>query len=130
VFSKTLSLCSSLKVRDQVSHPYSITSKITVLYILIFRFFFIWDGKTCFGLNNIEHFLILIYSSFHHDCHLICVVPKYLRSVLILSSHLRLVPLNALFHSGFPAKPLYAFLVFPMRANAPTYIIPIIWGPR
>jgi hypothetical protein len=36
---KTLSLCSSPKVRDQVSHPYSRTSKITVLYILIFRFF-------------------------------------------------------------------------------------------
>jgi hypothetical protein len=36
LFSKTL--CSSPKVRDQVSHPYSITGKITVLYILIFRF--------------------------------------------------------------------------------------------
>jgi hypothetical protein len=30
-FSETLSLCSSLKVRDQVSHPYSTTGKITVL---------------------------------------------------------------------------------------------------
>jgi hypothetical protein len=39
LFSKTLSLCSSLKVRDQVAHPYSETGKITVLYILIFRFF-------------------------------------------------------------------------------------------
>jgi hypothetical protein len=29
--------CSSLKVRDQVSHPYSTTGKITVLYILIFH---------------------------------------------------------------------------------------------
>jgi hypothetical protein len=38
LFSKPLSLCSSLKVRDQVSHPYSTTGKITVLYILIFRF--------------------------------------------------------------------------------------------
>jgi hypothetical protein len=26
-------------VRDQVSHPYNTTGKITVLYILIFRFF-------------------------------------------------------------------------------------------
>jgi hypothetical protein len=26
-------------VRDQVSHPYSITGRITVLCILIFRFF-------------------------------------------------------------------------------------------
>jgi hypothetical protein len=38
LFSKTLSLCSSLQVRDQVSHPYSTTGKITVLYILIFMF--------------------------------------------------------------------------------------------
>jgi hypothetical protein len=28
------------KVRDQVSHPYNITGKITVLYIVIFRFFY------------------------------------------------------------------------------------------
>jgi hypothetical protein len=34
-FSKTLSLCSSPKVRDQVSHPYSTTGKITVLYVLM-----------------------------------------------------------------------------------------------
>jgi hypothetical protein len=30
LFSNTLSLCYSLKVRDQVSHSYSTTSKITV----------------------------------------------------------------------------------------------------
>jgi hypothetical protein len=40
LFSKNLSLCSSPKVRDQVSHPYSTTGKITVLYILIFMFFY------------------------------------------------------------------------------------------
>jgi hypothetical protein len=39
-FSKTLSLCSSPKVRNQVSSPYSTTGKITVLCILI------WDWKT------------------------------------------------------------------------------------
>jgi hypothetical protein len=39
LFSKTHSLYSSLKVRNQISHPYSTTGKITVLYILIFRFF-------------------------------------------------------------------------------------------
>jgi hypothetical protein len=33
-----VSLCSSLTVRDQVSHPYRTTRKITVLYILIFIF--------------------------------------------------------------------------------------------
>jgi len=39
LISKTLSLRSSCKVRDQVSHPYSTNGKITVLYILIFRLF-------------------------------------------------------------------------------------------
>jgi hypothetical protein len=35
--SNTLNLCSSLSVRDQVSHPYKITGKIMVMYILIFK---------------------------------------------------------------------------------------------
>jgi hypothetical protein len=39
LFSNTLSLCSCLNVRDQVSHPYRTTGKIIVLYILIFTFF-------------------------------------------------------------------------------------------
>jgi hypothetical protein len=56
-------------VRVQVSHPYSTTAKITVLYILIFRFF-VKDGKKKdFGLNNSKHSLNLIYSWFHHECH-------------------------------------------------------------
>jgi hypothetical protein len=42
LFSKTLSLCSSLNVRDQVLHPYSTTGRLTVLFILTFRFFCIF----------------------------------------------------------------------------------------
>jgi hypothetical protein len=38
LFSNTLSIRSSLIVSDQVSHPYKTTSKIIVLYILIFTF--------------------------------------------------------------------------------------------
>ena len=38
LFSNTLSLRSSLSVSDQVSHPYRKTDNITVLYILIFKF--------------------------------------------------------------------------------------------
>jgi hypothetical protein len=36
LFSKTLSLHSSLSVSDQVSHPYKTTGNIIVLFILIF----------------------------------------------------------------------------------------------
>jgi hypothetical protein len=36
IFSKTLSLHSSLNVSNQVSHPYKTTGKIIVLYTLIF----------------------------------------------------------------------------------------------
>jgi hypothetical protein len=32
LFSDTLSLCSSLSVRDQVSHPYKITGKLWIQY--------------------------------------------------------------------------------------------------
>jgi hypothetical protein len=39
LISKNLSLCSSLNVIDQVSHPYRTTGKIIVLYILMFKFF-------------------------------------------------------------------------------------------
>ena len=38
LFSNTLSLRSSLNVSDQFSHPYRTSGKITVLFILIFRF--------------------------------------------------------------------------------------------
>ena len=37
-FLNVLSLCSSLNVSDQASHPYKTTGKIIVLYILIFTF--------------------------------------------------------------------------------------------
>jgi hypothetical protein len=37
LFSDTLSVCS-LNVRDQVSHPYNITGKIIVLYVLVYIF--------------------------------------------------------------------------------------------
>jgi hypothetical protein len=39
LFSNSPSLCSSLNVRDQVTHPYRTTGKIIVSYILIFKFF-------------------------------------------------------------------------------------------
>jgi hypothetical protein len=46
LFSNTLSLCSSLDMRDQVSHPYKTTGRIMVLYILTFTSLDSrWDDK-------------------------------------------------------------------------------------
>jgi hypothetical protein len=77
------------KVRDQVLHPYSTTGKITVFYILIFRFF-IWDGKKKgFGLNNSKHSPNLIYSWFHHECH---------SDLLVLSPSILILPPFQMIH--------------------------------
>jgi len=37
LFSNTLNLCSSLRMRNQVSDPYKRTAKIILLYIAIFK---------------------------------------------------------------------------------------------
>jgi hypothetical protein len=36
----TLNMCSSLNMRNQVSHPYKATGKIIELYVLIFTFLY------------------------------------------------------------------------------------------
>jgi hypothetical protein len=48
--------------------------------------------------------------------------PTSYRSILILSTHLRLALPSGLFHSGFPTKALHAPLSSPTRATCPAHL--------
>ena len=52
------------------------------------------------------------------------------RSILILSSHLRLGLKSGLFPSGFPAQTLYTPLLSPVRATCSAHLILSIWSPE
>jgi hypothetical protein len=50
-------------------------------------------------------------------------LPICLKSILILSTHLRLGLPSGLFPSGFPTNILYTFLFSPIRATCPVHFI-------
>jgi hypothetical protein len=56
LFWNTLSLCSSLNVRHQVSHPYKTTDKTVVVYILIFMVLDCRRKTKSSELNGSKHY--------------------------------------------------------------------------
>jgi hypothetical protein len=62
LYSKPLSLCSSLNVSYQVSQPNKTTGKIIVLYIVIFKFFNSKLKDQTFCTNDSKHSLTSICS--------------------------------------------------------------------
>jgi len=68
LFSNTVSLCSPLNMRDQVSHPYKTAGNTIVLYFIP-QVFWIANWKTKYsGLNSNRHSLCSIFSWFLHEC--------------------------------------------------------------
>jgi hypothetical protein len=82
----TLSLCSSLNVRDQVLHPYRTTGKITVSYIVIFMLLDSRRDDKRFCTKwwpALPEFNLLLISSWIRFWFVI-LVPKYLNCAMWL----------------------------------------------
>jgi hypothetical protein len=62
LFSNILSLCSSLNMRDQVSHPYRATGRIMVLFILTFNSLTAGEMTKDSEPNGSKHFPNLVCS--------------------------------------------------------------------
>jgi hypothetical protein len=85
-----------------------------------------WEAANCAAIQELPNILCdpKIYYRVYKSTHLVPIMShinpvhttqSYLRSILILSTHLRL-PIG-LFPSGFPTNILYAFLFSPLRAT-------------
>ena len=71
------------------------------------------------ALTSVRHLSL----SWDSPIHSIYPHPTSWRSILILSTHLRLGLLSGLFPSGFPSKTLYTPLSSPTRATCPAHLI-------
>jgi hypothetical protein len=120
LFSNTLSLWSSLNVRDQALHPHT-TGRIMVLYILTFKFLNSrWEGRRLnwmvASVHQFSLFLILSCMQFWS----FSVVPRYL-NVATCSKDL----FPSLCYAFVPSSDYVAltYLVFSGLTSRPTSVL-------
>jgi len=94
ILLNTLSLHSSLNVSDQVSHPYKITGKIIVLYILIFKFLDskLKDKRFCTKWQQAFSYFNLLLISSWIKFWFVKAVPRYLNCSTLLEELLLNLP--------------------------------------
>ena len=120
LFSNTLSFLSSCSVKDQVSHPYKTTGKITVLYILIFKFLdsnledkrFYTEWQQAFPDFN----LLLISSTIEF-----WFVPKYSKSSTL--SKVLLSILTLWIRPAFWSRDMTMYLVISAFTSSPISLV-------
>ena len=110
--SNSLSLCSSISVSFQVSHPYKRKRKIIVLYSLIFIYFWIANWKTKDSApNDDKHFLLQFALNFFLNRILICYGCSQIFELFSISMELLLIFILWL-HPAFLFRDMTMYIYF------------------